>query len=429
VKAPARVAALAVGTVVIALGACGEELPTEIGAGLLPDGGVRTVELILEPGRFLVADTSFSGFGAPAGVQFTVLANDFDGVLDANVLARFPMVPAAITVRDTAGSGTRPDTVPILDAGRLVVRIDTARSTPSTLGATLRLYRGVEWWDRETANWTLRVDSPAVQRPWAQPGGTRGALVAESVWAGGDSVIFNVDTLTLRAWADTADPGRGAILVSETPGSRVISPGIALQLDFRSTLHVDTVVTVTQDIGSRTFVFDPPPATSAGHARVGGVPGWRTFMELLPRLDTITVPCPGQPGCTMALRDASISRAALLLERAPSPPGYVLDDSLRIAAATVLVTEGVPLIRSPLGQTVGLSRQVERPAERTGTAEVVITELVRRLALAPEAGVARESPYVALLALTDGLTFGNAAFAPGARLRLILSVGQESQIR
>jgi hypothetical protein len=423
------ISALALVVAAGTLSACGEELPTEVGAGLLPGGTVSSIEVVLDPSRFLVSDTAFSGFGAPSGVAFTVIADRLQGVLNSNVLARFQPIPRSITVRDAAGTGTRPDTIPILQGGRLVLRIDTMRSTAPAGGAPLRLYRVAEEWDRATANWQMRVDSPGTQRPWAQPGGTRGALVSQAVWTGGDSVVFAVDTVTLRSWSDTLDLGRGALVVAEGAGTRLVSPGLALRFDMRSPLQPDTVVVLAQEVTSRTFVYNPSPALTAGQPLVGGTPGWRTFMQLRDRLDTLSVPCPGQPGCMMRLGDASISRASLLLDRVPAPPGFALEDTLRIVATTVLVSDRVPLVRSPLGETVGLSRETESPQRPTGTAEVAITELVRRLARAPEAGVDRQTPFLALLALTDGQTFGNAAFAPGARLRLIITVGQETQLR
>jgi hypothetical protein len=409
------------------LAACGEEGPTDVGAGLLPGGAIRTAEVLIDPARFLVSDTAFSGYGNISQIGFTLVANQVGGALNANTLVRFSPVPTTITVNAPAG-GTQVDTMPNLAAARIVVRIDTLRSSPAGGGVLLRLYRAAEAWDRETATWRNRIDSLQVQRPWAQPGGTRGALIAETTWTGGDSASFNVDPALMRALGDTASTNHGAILVTETPGARIRIPAMAVRLSYRSTLQPDTTVVIPQDNLPRTFIFDPTPAAAAGGPRVGGVPGWRTFLVLRERLDTLRVPCPGQPGCTMPLSEATITRAALVLDRLPAPPGFALEDTLQIAARTVLASPLVPLARSPVGELIGVTRNAV-PIAETGTTDVTVTEFIRRLALVPQADVTPQSPHLALLSFTEGQVFGFAAFAPSPRLRLVYTVATETQLR
>ena len=107
--------------------ACTDEVPTDVGDDLLPSGGVRTFEVILDAADFLTYDTTFSGYASTQNAAFSVLANKFEGVVDANLLFRFQTPPTAITVRNTAGT-TVVDSAPRYFAGRLVLRIDTIAS-------------------------------------------------------------------------------------------------------------------------------------------------------------------------------------------------------------------------------------------------------------------------------------------------------------
>src|SRR5688500_3274664 len=78
--------------------ACTDEVPTDVGDDLLPSGDVRTFEVILDAADFLTYDTTFSGYASTQNAAFSVLANKFEGVVDANVLFRFQTPPTAIAV-------------------------------------------------------------------------------------------------------------------------------------------------------------------------------------------------------------------------------------------------------------------------------------------------------------------------------------------
>src|SRR5918996_4848934 len=83
--------------------ACTEEDPTEVGDDLLPSGDVRTFELILDAATFTTSDTTFGGFTRLQEAPFLVIANKFEGVLDANVLLRLADRLPSISVRNAAG--------------------------------------------------------------------------------------------------------------------------------------------------------------------------------------------------------------------------------------------------------------------------------------------------------------------------------------
>jgi len=421
--------------------ACADEDPTGVGGPLAPGGTVRTYEVVLDPPDFLVGDTALGGFVAPQLVGYRVLAGGYDG-LTANGLARFAAPPASVTYTDEGGS-TRTDTMPSYFAGRLVLRMDTLRSdAPGPV--LLELHRVAEEWDPRSASWTLRVDSGAVQLPWTEPGGTSAALVDTATWdpAEGDSVSFDVDSLTVALWADTSDAARGALIRVATPDARLRSQVAILRLDARPSARPDTAVIVTVGTIGGSFVFDlDPPAGS--ELRVGGIPSWRSYLHLA-RLDTLTVPCPGEPagsGCVLRLNDVKINYAALVLQPEGTPRALVPDDSLRIRARTVLSVPGVPLERSPLGsRAAAFSSEAIGPATfqpdgNPGTIEVPLTQLIAALAAGRSDDAGGPLPQrLVLYAMQEGGAFGFGTFgatgsAAPPRLRLIVTVATDVEIR
>jgi hypothetical protein len=410
-----------------ALAGCGEELPTEVGSGLLPGGLIRTVEVTIDPSRYLVWDTAFAGYISPGETGYALIADRFEGALNANALVRFGTLLNSLTVPDAAGVSTL-DTVPVLQGGRLVVGIDTIHST-ATGPVHLQVYRSAETWDRLTASWTMRVDTAGTSVAWQQPGGTRGALIGEGFWTPGqDSVTIAMDTIALRAWDDTLEARRGAIIVADEPGARVRANSFGLRLDYEPSFRPDTIVTLTQEAVARTFVYEPQLPTVHDGIRVGGVPSWRTYMRLRERLDTLVVPCPDQPNCVLPLSAVNITSATLLLEQLQSPPGFTPTDSLRILSTRLLVTERVPLLRTPLGENIGLMPGGAPPTPTGVPVEVPVTALIRDLALPPDT-VERAAPYLALLPLNEGRVFGFTSFASAPRLRLVLTLATEVQLR
>ena len=143
----------------LAMAACDQEAPTEIGAGLLPPGAVRTFEVTLPPERYLVRDTAFGLYTDPRDVPFVVVARDFDGALTSHALVRFSR-PENLTVTDTAGS-IRIDTVPNWFAGTIRMAVDSAFIPTQAL--QFAVYRTTEAW-HESATWSLRGDTAGAER-------------------------------------------------------------------------------------------------------------------------------------------------------------------------------------------------------------------------------------------------------------------------
>jgi hypothetical protein len=407
---------------------CGEESPTEAGGPLLP-GEVRSFEVILDASRYLIGDTAFSGYGTPFDVQYYVVANGFDGALDAHMLTPFRM-PAAIAVRDSAGV-VRSDSAPIYFSGEILFRVDSILSSSKGPLET-ELLRIAEPFDAPSATWTHRTDTAGVALPWSVPGGTTGVRIDTSTWAAsaGDTLRFAVDSATLAAWTDTADHGQGALLRLIDPGERIRVLEVFMRAEARSTIQPDTVVTVTIRPPDATFVFDPPiPATADGPV-LGGITAWRTFLTLRPRLDTLRVPCPDQPGCTVSLRELTINHAAILLEPENPPPGFAPEDSIRPVARILLESADVPLIRSLLGGIAGQLLTPLPPGRFVGTEtiELPLTDYLRTIS-ADTVAATTVPPRIALLPALQGATFGFATFRPAPRLRLVVSVASELQLR
>jgi hypothetical protein len=407
--------------------ACGEEGPTEAGAGLLPPDAVRTFEIIVEPHQYLVMDTAFGLYSDPADATFTVVASRFDDGLDSHALVRFTL-PVSMAVVDTLGVG-RLDTVPVFVGGTIRMLVDTLRSTAPPV--RLALYRTAEEWDR-SATWTHRVDTAGVQLAWTMPGGTRGVLVdTASYTAESDTVVFRVDSATMAAWRNTDDPTRGALIVAETAGARLRMTVPLLEAHAVSAMRPDTVYDLFAATQRRTFIFSPEQPDFASAPRVGGTPAWRSIFELRDRLDTLSFACPGVPNCRVRLGEATINHAGLLLQPVPPPAGLRPEGDLVLGAYTLAPTPLIPLQRSPLQDLIGVAT-VPRSrfmAPDAPVVELTITEMIRRAAMPPEQRpAAAEDPSHFVLTPGADPLFGFGTFASMPRLRLIVSTARELQL-
>ena len=404
---------------VIALGACDREDPTEIGGVLIPDESVRTFEVILDASDFLVMDTAFSAF-PPAQSNFITIANTFDGALNANVLERFRVTPI-IGVPDSAGV-IQIDSLPKLVSGRLIVKFDTIASA-RTGPVLLHLYRAGEAWDSTAVSWQNR----AAGTPWATAGGTRGVLLDTATFADGDSAVFDVDTATLRLWRDSTTQATGVLLTAESPNVRLRAATPFLFVDMRTSIG-DTIVTIPVPPFVTRVIYDPPVPAVSGDPRVGGVPSWRTILQLDPDFEDMEVPCPFSPTCRVRLRDASIARAELLLQPALSPPGFAPELPLTVLVYTLLPTPELPLVRSPLATGQGFATISNGSFRTAGAppAPIVITSYVRSL-VTPADTTAFTTRYLTLLQ-GGTATFGYGTFSGSPQLRLRLSVSQEIQL-
>jgi hypothetical protein len=233
--------------------------------------------------------------------------------------------------------------------------------------------------------------------------------------------------------AEATDDEQGLLLSMTGGQGRLRISNMALQVDFRPSTRPDTVIRVLVPVTRRTSVYTPRLAERAATTRVGGVEGWRTFLRMAPTLEDLVVPCgpSGDPGsCTVRLGDAVLNRAELLLDPMPPPAGYAPTESVPMTATSVLRPAFVPLERSPLAQVVGVADPI--PASAFGadsdtTVVVDITGFLRPL-LGSDAQAAA-SDWLALFSPPEGGRFGIGAFSGAPRLRLVLTVATEVQLR
>ena len=409
----------------LALTACTDEAPTDVGGELISTGDVRTFEVVLDPAQFIAYDTTFSGYATPQDAPFTLIANKFGGVVDANVLLRLALPPAIINVRNAAGT-TVPDSAPRYFAGRLVVRFDTTLSTPRP--ATFRAFRTIEPW-HFSATWTLRVDTGNVELPWSTPGGSRGAQIDTATWAAGDSIVFRVDSATVAQWRDTANTSRGALIVSETNNTRVRLRSVTLRLQARSNIQQDTVFNLDVPAATSAFIFNPQPPAPGNQLRVGGVPAWRSIIGVNENLRNLTFPCPGVTDCQIRLDRAHINLAELLLQPVSAPAGFIPEDSTFVQVRALLVTPGVPLQRSPVGVPVGNSEIIRAslfgsPPSATPI-RINVTNYIVALVDEDIPETSRPPVALTLMQFNEPATFGFNAFASGPRLRIVLTAPVE----
>jgi len=407
----------------VPLAGCVDEEPTDVGDALLSGQDIVTFEVVLPAAEFLVYDSAFSGYITPIESAFDVVAHSFENTLDANTLLRFSLAPPTITVR-TTGTTLVTDSHPSFVSGRLVLKLDTLTTTARPIG--MSLFQTAEEWDA-SATWTQRVDTGSVDLFWTTPGGTRGPQVDTATWADTDSLVFDVDSATLAVWNDSTNKARGAILVSQTAGSRARVLSATVQVNAKSTLRPDTTVLVPLVPTIRTFVYNPVLATPHPDIRAGGIASWRSILQLRSDLRLKSFTCPSVPsGCVVFLDSVHVNTAELLLPAAATPLGFLPEDSLLVEVRPLQTSSLVPIERSPLGTFAGnlrsslLAPGMFRNPAATDMARINITPFLVHLLDESVPVQNRLSRYLALMQLPEGATFGFASFGPPS-LRLVLT--------
>jgi len=413
------------------LGACTDENPVDIGNVVVPGGQATTFEVILEPDQWLDFDTAFSGYNTPWTSGLLVLAKQYGGVTDVNMLTRFATPPSSITV-DSSGT-SKVDTLPRYFNGYIAVKLDTLRSRGT---GTIAAYRTTEPFDLPTANWTNRIDSTGVRRAWQQPGGSRGALLGRASWpTGADSVLIPLDSATIASLSAVGDSTRGVLFVLEDPsgsdGALVRIADTFMRLEAHSKIQPDTVVKVlVEDLGS-TILYQPTVPQTTAQPQVSGTPAWRTIFQVNPLLERLEIACPGA-NCSVPLKDARINKAELLLEPAPSPTGFLVEDSIGVEARTLVAAAGSPLARAPVGAPIGRSvgkvarSRFEPNAAAGAPTPVVLTDFINAFVTDTSSTKPRHFALLATSTTQSG-SFGIAAFRERPRIRLILTITPEQR--
>ena len=344
--------------------------------------------------------------------------------------------PRVHQVRDTTGT-TRPDSSLTFIGGRVVAFFDTIASTNSGavelgLGATQTP------WDNRTVTWLTAVDTLNDLRPWPQPGAGPVTSIGTTVWdpAEGDSAWFELDSVQVEAWADTADASRGARIESLTDNARLQVSRVVLRLDTRPSSNPDTVIVLSAQRDEISFVYDPIPEAPANGIRIGGAPAWRTVLNVkIPtHLDGPAELCVAAGGCPLELEPLQLNYAAITLKSERGEQAFQPTDSIGLDVRQVLRRDALP--KAPLGESLtGLLGQRVGPdafGVKSGTdIEIPITEFVRDL-LESQDGT-NPTKTLALLSVFEPISIAYASFhGPGDEngpvLRLVITVGRAMEL-
>ncbi len=408
---------LVVGGCALAAG-CGERLPTGTGDDLFPPGGrAVTVELASAAAAFDVLGR-FTGYTGPEDAAFLLVANRFDGALEAATLTRFRGFPAFVNVN--VGGTARVDSVFAYLGGQVVVPIDTAATELQGGPVTLELRALARSPGPDTLFGRMGVDTT----------GTRllsSVRVTPGDAATRDSVVFTVDSLAVRLFA--REDFEGLLLRATGSPARLQLRRLSLRTSVRPSQRADTTIAQTITGGPQTFIFNSEPSLPENALVAGGVRSARTlFRVTLPERVPVA---PGDPR-TVRIDSVTINEAALLLE--PLPVGGGRRPLEPVPLQLLQVAEPELGARAPLGDIaqdpVAFSQSGPVYASilyTPGSAERVVVRVTQHIrGIAARDATARErqglATTLALIGQPEAGTFGRAHFRSPPQLRLVYTV-------
>ncbi len=400
--------------------ACTELLPTAESDDLVR-GGVA-VEVRLPASDFLDRVRVYGGYGRASELGGGFIAHRFgegadpaaDPGLEAATLLRFGRYPAVVTVSDTTGT-SRPDSSLTFLSARIIARFDTLGSVHSGPVA-IQANATTEAWDGVSATWEHAVDTLLHRVPWSRPGGGELQEMGEWEWdpEAGDSLIIELDSAQVAAWADTTDLRRGVRLSTEAPGVRLQLRSALMWIDTRPSLNPDTLIQVLAGTDNITFIYDPIPSAPGNGMRVGGAPAWRTVLDLdIPAALNGPPELCAQLGCPLELSEDHISYAALRLTTRAERAAFAPSDTISMDLRMVMVPNVLP--KSPLGPSLsGIAGVVLSPewfAPPGGhVVEVPVAGLLQDLLRGEDSDGDPVSSTVALLSAFEPLSIEYASF-------------------
>jgi hypothetical protein len=418
----------------ILLAGCTEEVPTSPDPGLIPVEA-ETFEVLLPFETFATAFRVDRGFGVAGDLATVFVASEWQEELTVRPLFRFLDFPATVGVIPPGATVAQPDSSYVPVGGRLVLLFDTLRVDGSA-PFDLQLSTVSESWDPPTATWTHAVDTLGDRRAWSRPGGGTLTPLASAPWtpSEGDSVILQLDSLTLREWRDAGSSGQGLVLSTPSEGSRLRLRSLSLQVDVRSEVNPDTVIRVQPTSREFTTIYTPTPEFGEGVLPVGGAPSHRSSFRLqLPATVEATGPiCRGAATCPVQLTADRVVYAALQLTSIPTEPAALAPaDTMTLDLRPVLAEDRLP--RSPLGPPLRTQGVRVAPSWFTpggsSSFEIAVTRYLRDVLRGEDSRGDPVSGVLSFLTIPEPAALGVATFAgPGAegrpRLRIILTVSE-----
>jgi hypothetical protein len=372
---------IGVALVLLAAWACTDAVPTSEDPGLSPVDA-ETFEVVLPFELFGRDFRTFSGFRTQGDLGAPTLAHEWtpegadpeEGVLEARPLLRFGVLPDTVLARapgeETATADT--DFTPV--SGALTIFFDTV-GVDEALSVTVTAAATESSWDRISAGWDMAVDTLGDRRTWPEPGGGPVRVLETLTWnrsemdgdtlVFGDSLVFEVDSLTATEWVDGTLDHRGVRLSAETENVRLRIRDASLRVRVRPSINPDTLVQMVPRTRESTFIYSPAPSGSTEAFLVGGAPASRATLRIdLPEvLDGDGEICDFIP-CPLELLPEQVLFASLILRTAATTPVPLQPrDSVRIDVRPVLSPERLP--RSPMGASL-LTAPVRLQASRFG---------------------------------------------------------------
>jgi hypothetical protein len=412
---------LAVLLVVVAAAGCRDELPTAVGPDHFPEGALLTsLVLDMPTGEFAELIGQFSGYTDPSVVPFLLVANEFNGGLQARALLRFPGFPDSVVY--TVAGTTVVDSVFTYSTGVLVAPVDTAASAWDG-SVTLRLHALLQEWDPRSVSWHFASDTAEAVVPWAQPGGALGVELGRVTWTPADtlqqdSIRWEVDSLAVNMMAQ--EDFAGVAVVAESPGSRLQLGPFTLRTGVRPETHPDTVLAQVIAGQPDSFIFTPDPPLDQEGWHAGGVLSARTLFRLT--LPDSVAGCPAGAGCPRrALREVTLNEVSLVMQPLAVGSGFRPLRPVTMRLRRI----GEPGLgrRAPLGTVV--AEEPGAPALFATPGDTTVAFNFTNFAvglLAQDTLVARPSTALALLVEPGGAAFGHVRFAANPRLRIVYTL-------
>ena len=412
---------------------CADRLPTFTDPEGFPENLIPTsIEYVLDAEDFLRSAAVYELPTNKDDFPGLVVANDFDGVLNAHVVADLGTFPDTI-VYDNAVDSTFSYTSGLVSA-----------TIPDTLNVSspqlsFYLWELVESFEADSVTWERRIDRPGNPVNWTQPGGTRGTLIGVARWdrttanAVGDSLFWTVPALVMERLAN--DQAAGLLVTLEGDNERADISRLALQASIRPTARQDTTVTRPIASGEQTFIYTPEAPRPADVLRVGGLRSDRSVLRI--NLPTVLPGCAPQLTCpTVHPTQVSINRIDLELETVPVTGGYRPLTPGLIAMRQVLQPElgsKAPLgfyINTPLNGT-GLPNVASFPNyfedQFTAGAADRVSLVISGAAAAAYAAEETELA-IALLVEPEASRFDVAWFSQRPKLRIIYTLPQTPEL-